>query len=298
MFNFIKKNFVLTFVIILGLLGGCLYLVYGTNLTRASAESTMILIEFEGMEGLENMTKQMYERDIPGVLIVDADFLQENCEGIKALQDLNIEIGGVYPAEPFWDMTYDQQREIMVRTKEVVESCTGNDMRIFASKYFAYTEDTVKIAEELGIEYVFARGTTGAKATIYQPNEYGVKIFSVSNVGSEKWGTGSLCDYSYWAREGTPEDFREELFNAVEEFSFVSPVSHTYLGGKQVSWNRIYLDFFDNANVNWMSIDNFHTDYIVLDFSDIPANKEVLYDEVTYTEDCDPNDPNNVCEVE
>ena len=84
----------------------------------------------------------------------------EHCEEIKALQDYDIEIAGSAPGAPFWDVGYDEQREIMIKTKEGIEACTGKKMRIFSSKYFAYTEDTIKIAEELGIEYVFARGTT------------------------------------------------------------------------------------------------------------------------------------------
>jgi hypothetical protein len=43
-----------------------------------------------------------------------------------------------------------------------------------------------------------------------------------------KWGTGSLCDYSYWAREGSPEEFGDELFAALE-YDKISPVSHTYI---------------------------------------------------------------------
>src|SRR5690606_14359994 len=142
-------------------------------------EATMLLIEFEEMGGLENITKQMHSRGIPGVLMVSVEFLNEHCEEVKALEDYNIEIAGSAPGAPFWDVSYDEQREIMIKTKEGIEACTGKKMRIFSSKYSAYTEDTIKIAEELGIEYVFARGITQARATIYKPTEYDVKIFSV-----------------------------------------------------------------------------------------------------------------------
>jgi hypothetical protein len=151
-------------------------------------------------------------------------------------------------------------------------------MRAFGSKYFAYDENTIKAAEELGIEYVFARGTTGAKATIYKPQEYDVKIFSVSNVSSEKWGTGSLCDYSYWAREGGADDFEEELFNSLD-YSKISPVSHTYLGGLKKSWNDAYINFVDSSDINWVDLDTFGSIDSTMEFSKIPQNREVQYTE-------------------
>jgi len=299
MLKFVKKHFVFFLVLAFVLFGLCGYFFFKGKEKESTpkTEATMLLIEFEEMGGLENMVNQMHTRDIPGVLMVSVEFLDEHCEEIKALQDYDIEIAGSAPGAPFWDVGYDEQREIMIKTKEGIEACTGKKMRIFSSKYFAYTEDTIKIAEELGIEYVFARGTTQARATIYKPTEYDVKIFSVSNVGSKNWGTGSLCDFSYWAREGTAADFRTELLNAIEEHPYISPVSHAYLGGNRVDWNEVYLELFDNPDVKWVSFDDFYTDYDKRDYDDIPVNMEVQYENVEYTEEeCNPNDPDNICQ--
>lgn len=295
MFKFVRKYFVFFLILAFTLLGTCTYFFFFKKKeSTPKTEATMLLIEFEETGGLENMLKQMDERNIPAVLMVSAEFLNEHCNEIKALQDkYDVEIAGTAPGEPFWDVDYEKQKEIMMETKKDIEACTGKKMRIFSSKYFAYTEDTIKIAEDLGIEYVFARGTTKARATIYKPTEYNIKIFSVSNVGSKNWGTGSLCDFSYWAREGTPEDFRTELLTAIEEYPYISPVSHAYLGGKRADWNEVYLELFDNPNVKWVSIDNFHTDYDQRDFKDIPVNMEVQYQNVEYTEE--DLDQSNVC---
>ncbi len=241
-------------------------------------KAMMLLIEFEGMDGLNNMANEMDKRDIPGMVMVDSKFINENCEALKKLQDKNIEIVGVYPQKPLWDITYDEQKQIMTDTKSAVERCTGKSMRVFASKYFAYDEDTIRVAEELSIEYVMARGTTKAKATIYKPEEYNVKIFSVSNVQSRSWGTGSLCDYSYWAREGTPEDFEKELFAATEHEK-LSPVSHTYIGGLKARWNNVYLKFFDEADLEWLDLDEFGKVDIEEPFAQIPQNREVQYEQ-------------------
>ncbi|MGA1840660.1 MAG: polysaccharide deacetylase family protein [bacterium] len=236
----------------------------------------MLLIEFEGVEGLNNFVYELQEREIPSLLIVSADFVAENCENIKKLQEYGVEIGGVCSQEPFWNKPYQEQFEAIKTTKEIIEACTGKPMRIIGSRYFAYDENTLQAAENLGVPYVLARGTTGARATIYKPEEYNVRIFSVSNVASPKWGTGSLCDYSYWAREGSPEDFGVELFDALK-YDKISPVSHTYLGGLKAAWNAQYIDFFDNTDVIWTDLDSFGEIDITQPFSEIPQNREVQY---------------------
>lgn len=238
----------------------------------------MLLIEFEGTEGLVNFVDNIKERDIPALLIVSPDFVIDNCNSIKTiLSSHDVEIAGLDASKPFWDVPYEQQLTIMQETRERIKACTGEDIRVFGSRYFAYNENTVKAAQELGIEYVLARGTTGAKATIYKPSEYDVKIFSVSNVDSQNWGTGSLCDYSYWAREGRPEDFQEELLGALK-YEKISPVSHTYIGGLKKSWNDVYLKFFDEADIEWVGLDEFGKVDISSSFAEIPDNREVQYD--------------------
>jgi hypothetical protein len=247
------------------------------DVVEEQTEAIMLLIEFEGTTGLENFAYEMKERDIPGLLVVKSFFVEENCEVLKKLQNNGIEIAGSCPEEPLWDVDYDTQYERIKTTKEEVEACTGQPMRVISSRYFAYDENTLKAAEELGIDYVLARGTTGAKSTIYKPTEYDVKIFSVSNVGSEKWGTGSLCDYSYWAREGTPEEFSQELFDAYNTYDKISPVSHTYLGGLKERWFDVYMNFFDNTDIKWLDLDDFGTVDTYASLDEIPVNREVQY---------------------
>lgn len=236
----------------------------------------MLLIEFEGMEGLSNFVYQLQDRKIPALLLVSSGFVAANCADVRTLQDYGVEVGGVYSQDTFWDVPYEIQWAAMKETKEIIEACTGRPMRVFGSRYFAYDENTVRAAVDLGIPYVLARGTTGAKATIYRPQEYNVKIFSVSNVASENWGTGSLCDYSYWAREGTAEQFGGELFKALEHDK-ISPVSHTYIGGMKAAWNAEYLAFFDSGKVRWQNLDTFGNVDMIMPFSQIPDNREVQY---------------------
>lgn len=241
-------------------------------------EALMLMIEFEGTEGLINFVNDIKERNIPGLLIVSAEFVENNCEVVNTLLEYHdIEIAGLDSSKAFWDVPYEEQLSVIKNSKEKIFECTGREIRVFGSRYFAYDENTVKAAQELGLEYVFARGTTEAKATIYKPNEYEVKIFSVSNVDSQNWGTGSLCDYSYWAREGTAADFEIELFGSLK-YEKISPVSHTYIGGLKNSWNDVYLKFFDESNISWLDLDSFGEIDTTLPFADIPTNREVQYE--------------------
>jgi hypothetical protein len=245
--------------------------------TTEKPKGLMLMIEFEDTVGLNNFVYQMHERGIPGLLSVNAEFVEENCEFVKGLQDYNIEVAGSAPGKPFWDIPYEEQYEIIKETKERIEACTGKDMRVIGSRYFAYDENTLKVADALDIPYVFARGTTGAKSTIYKADEYDAKIFSISNIDSPKWGTGSLCDYSYWAREGNPQDFKAELFNAFDKYDKVSPVSHTYLGGAIQRWNEPYMAMFDELDIEWVDLDEFGEVDVYSTFSEIPDNREVQY---------------------
>jgi hypothetical protein len=264
-------------------------------------EGLMLLIAFEDTVGLNNFVYQMNERNIPGVLMVNAEFVEQNCEFVKGLQQYDIEIAGVCPGEPFWDIPYEDQYESMETTKERIEACTGTDVRIIGSRYFAYDENTLKAADALGIPYVFARGTTGSKATIYKPEEYDVRIFSVSNIDSPKWGTGSLCDYSYWAREGNPQDFKDELYLAFQNYDKVSPVSHTYIGGSKARWNEVYVDMFDNIEVDWVTLEEFGKVDVYDSYENIPVNREVQYTtpkpEIPLDEEIGVNNPCAVIET-
>jgi len=268
-FNFVIMIILILFLIIYYSIGAWFSITHKTK-------GLMLLIEFEGMDSLNNFVSILEKRNIPALLVVSSDFVQKNCESIKALQEKNIEIGGTFSDYPLWDKSYDEQFNIINETKAEIENCTGKEMRVFGSKYFAYDENTVKAAEKLGVKFILARGTTGAKATIYQPEEYNVKIFSVSNVNSKKWGTGSLCDYSYWAREGSPEDFEKELFGALL-YNKISPVSHTYLSGIKKRWNEVYVQFFDIAKVKWQNLNEFGQVDEKMPFSEIPQNREVQY---------------------
>ena len=188
---------------------------------------------------------------------------------------LGFEFGGSYDEAPFWNESYDFQYDKMSRLKDKLEGITGKPMRSFSSKYSAYNEETLKIAEKLGIRYLFARGTAGAKAVVYKPREYDVRIISTSDVPLKDMGGGTLADGSFWSRGAGPEDFRKILFSLKEDK--ITLVAQAQLSGVKLYWWNVYQEFFDADPVNWETFEQFAADPLELPNAEIPMNTEVQY---------------------
>jgi len=176
--------------------------------------------------------------------------------------------------------------------KEGIEACTGVPIRIISSTYMASDATTIKVAHELGIPFVTARGTTDAKATVYQVEDYPeVKILSVSNIPKVQYKYGSLCDYSYYERNGTPDDMTEELMRAIEPLTLkekvrygshnkITPTTHTNIGGFLKPWMDMWVNFWDATKdeIEWVGLDEFMADADWnLPLWQIPVNKNNPY---------------------
>jgi len=176
-------------------------------------EGMFILLETGCVEGLKRWGDELQRRAIPAVISIYEHAIGNACSTIKNLSDRGFEVGGGYAGRPFWNEPYDYQYDQMRHVKDKIQVCTDRPMRVFNSAYFAYDKTTLEVADKLGVEYILARGTAGARAVTYQAEAYNAKIISVSNVPSKSTGTGSLCDYSLWARGEDPDDFRKILFS-------------------------------------------------------------------------------------
>lgn len=240
-------------------------------------KAMMLLIEFKNTEGLVNMVNDMKARNIKGLLMVNADFVDKNKDAIKeVLETGNVEIAASYDPKPYWEMTYDEQYATITDMITRIESALNVKVRIISSRYMASDENTVKIADKLGIEYITARGTTELATTVYKPEEYNVKIISVSNIDVPEFKYGSFCDYSFYERSGSPEDMEKEYKRAIQEEKFIG-VSHTYIGGYKERWNNMWHNFWDNYEVDWVDLDTLGTVDKVMPMWQIPINKNAPY---------------------
>jgi len=235
------------------------------------------VLDRKNERGLARWVEELEKRGIPGVILLDEYTVDNFPNLIRNISKQRFEIGGIFNEGPFWDENEDFQFEIMNRITDKVRLCTGKPLRLFGSKYFAYNDNTLKIAENLGIEYVPARGTAGAKAVVYKPEEFKITIISVSNVPSKELGTGSLCDESLRCRSETPEGFRDILFNITEDKIVL--VAQTHLSGVKLNWWNVYQQYFERDTVIWQSLDDFATDPLVLPITQIPINTRADYRE-------------------
>jgi hypothetical protein len=235
------------------------------------------VLDRKNERGLTHWAEELEKRGIPGVILLDGYTVDNHSDLVRDISKRGFEIGSIFNEFPFWNENDDVQFEIMNRITDRVRSCIKKPPRLFGSKYFAYNESTLKIAETLGIEYVPARGTAGAKAVVYKPEEYKTAILSVSNVPSKEWGTGSLCDESLRSRSETPEGFRHILFNINEEKMVL--VAQTHLSGVKLHWWNVYQEYFERDTVLWQSLDDFVADPLRLPIAQIPVNTRTDYRE-------------------
>ena len=241
----------------------------------------IMLLEFERIEGLRHWEQELNKRELNALVQVQHDIMKKYPDDFVRMAAEGYVIAGTDPEKPFWDMPYDDQLGRMRTVRDAVESITHKPMRVFGSRYFAYDENTLKAADALGIEYVLGRGTAGALATIYSPKEYKAKVISVSNVPFGEMGTGSLCDYSLWARGSTDKDFATMLDKVIAgRYANLILVSHAYIGGTYQGWWQAYESALGRPEIKWRPFDRWLASVKVnaMPLSEIPVNREVKYD--------------------
>lgn len=271
------------------LLAGAIVLMPGVQHSLAQApkmdrrtNGLIMLIEFEKIEGIRQWERQLDARGLTALVQAQHNVIAEYPKDFGRLALKGYPIAGLYADKAFWDVPYEEQLARMREVKDAIEKVTTvKSMRVFGSRYFAYDENTLRAADALGVEYVLARDTAGERATVYAPREYKAKIISVSNVPFAEMGTGSLCDYSLWARGSTDEDFA----NVVDKVLARRPsdmilVSHAYLGGTKAKWWRTYEKALASNGVQWRRFDDWvkTVEVVALPFREIPVNREVKYE--------------------
>lgn len=241
----------------------------------------IMLIEFEQIEGIRQWEQQLDRRKLTALVQAQHDLIARHPKDFARLALKGYPIAGLFAEKPFWDVPYKEQLARMREVKEAIErTIVHKTMRVFGSRYFAYDENTLRAADALGVEYVLARGTAAERAIVYAPREYKAKIISVSNVPFAEMGTGSLCDYSLWARGSTDADFANVVQNVLARRpSDVILVSHAYLGGTKAKWWRTYEAALQNSHVRWRRFDDWvkAVSQIDLPYDQIPVNREVKY---------------------
>lgn len=246
---------------------------------KKQTEGMLLITDRRNAGGLQHWLSELTVRNLPACVSVEKATADQAGNMVKDISARGFEVCGGYNDRPFWNEPYRFQHEEMRALKDSIESRTGKPMLVFGSKYFAYDENTLKAAESLGVKYIFARGPAGAKAVVYKPEEYDVRILAVSNVPASlpEMGTGSLCDHSLWCRGESPGSFKDILFSIKEDKIII--VAQTHLSGVKLHWWNAYRDLLDANIIHWNSLEDFACDPEVLPNSQIPINTEVKYTE-------------------
>ncbi|MBN2060994.1 MAG: hypothetical protein JW882_11335 [Deltaproteobacteria bacterium] len=256
-----------------------------------------LLIDRKSDEGLSRWVEELYNRKMPALIMADGHTVNKNPDLIKSISDRYFDVGCIYNDGPFWshiheDMItwlpqwvhiekphlkepYEVQYEIMTQINEKITPLIGGIMRAFSGKYFSYNQNTQEIADLLKIPFILARGTAGARAVFYKPEEYRAAIISVSNVPSQQLGTGSLCDESLKARGEKPDGLRKLLFSL--EVDRVILVAQSHISGLMQEWWDVYMDYFDQVDVQWHTLNDFVTIPPAIPNEEIPMNFRVDY---------------------
>jgi len=265
------------FLLAVGAIVGSKYMCKNQESEKVKPKGMMLLIEFNNTDGLANMVNDMRERNIKGLLMVNADFIKKNAGELKEILKTGVvELCPSYDPEPFWGMPYEKQYTIIKEMLENSKEYLGVTPRAISSRYMASDETTLKVADELGIEYITARGTTELATTIYKPEEYNVKIISVSNIDVPEFKYGSFCDYSFYERGGEPEDMEEQFKRAIQNEKIMA-TSHTYIGGFKERWNDMWHRLWDNYGVEWVDLDTLGTVDKTMPTWQIPVNRNAPY---------------------
>lgn len=240
----------------------------------------IMLLEFEKIQGIRHWEAELDRRGLTALIQAQYDVLAKYPNDFARLAAKGYVVAGTYSEKAFWDVPYDEQLAHMRQVKEAVEKITHRPMSVFGSRYFAYDDNTLRAADALGVEYVLGRGTAGARAVVYAPLEYKAKIISVSNVPFKEMGSGSLCDYSLWARGSSDEDFAKAVDAVIASRpSDMILVSHAYLGGTKIKWWRTYESALARNEVTWRGFNDWTRAVTVVQLpnAQIPVNREVKY---------------------
>jgi hypothetical protein len=253
----------------------------GETPAQAPTNGLIMLIEFERIEGIRHWESELDKRGLNALVQASPEILNKYQDDFVRLAGKGYMVAGNYSEKPFWDVPYDVQFARMREAKEAVERITHKQMRVFGSRYFAYDENTLRAADALGIDYVLGRGTAGALATIYAPREYKARVISVSNVPFADMGTGSLCDYSLWARGSTGKDFAVVVDKVLaSKLPDLILVSHAYIGGMYKEGWQVYEAALANTGVKWRLFADWVSSVKVnaMPLAQVPVNREVKYD--------------------
>ncbi|MDD4122920.1 MAG: hypothetical protein PHO23_01525 [Candidatus Pacebacteria bacterium] len=162
-----------------------------------------------------------------------------------------------YSEQDFWGMSYNDQLDIMTKTKQVFNNLLEIDLDVFATENFSYDINTLNIAQDLNIDYLLKRGTTSEESTVYNLTDFDVKLISLSNVKDSHLNSTPISDHALHIRGADIVEWEKHINNSItKKAKAISIISDSYLGGtKKIYW-KVYRLLL---NSNHIDINDFDT---------------------------------------
>jgi hypothetical protein len=256
-----------------------------TKYQKPNANVLLVLEANEPMDGLMHWQIELDNKFKTATVLVSKELAEKYPDFFINMHGRGYTLVG-YSTQDFWQKSYEDQLQIIKETKDVFNNILEIEMNIFATKNFSYNTDTLKIAQDLNIEYIFARGTTKEKATIYDVQDYDVKLISLSNVKDSNLNSTPISDYDLHIRGADIVEWEKHINDSItKNAKSISIISNSYLGGtKKAYWDIYWLLLRSNhVDINdfetWVS----KTKKVSLKNIEIPINKENSFKEVYYT---------------
>jgi len=234
---------------------------------------SMQITETSNPAAFERVISELEARGIRCTILVDAGFVEQNCERIKALADDGFEIMAFArpqaPADETVTMSmlsYEDQETLITEVKAAIENCLGQSITGFRCYRFDQNEDTYAIVDLLGFQFNlgFVAQTVSSfpghmQDTLpYQSPGYGfwaVPMHSVYVNG--RWA--AFCDMPFRSLDATEWEslLKSELDRMILLQQPLLVEFHPYFSGVDEGRFEAFVNFLDYAmgqNAEFMTV--------------------------------------------
>lgn len=245
----------------------------------ARIEAIYIVIENGDLRGLKYCGDDLKRRRLPAVVTIGEAGIDKNPGLVTELAGIGLEISGKIGPEFMGNEPFESQLAEARRVQDKIRRYTNKPMRCITGRHFGHNDATIRVAHELGLDYVLIRGNSGSKAMVYKAREFAPRIVALSMTSAKGAGVGTVCEHIPWATGQTPDDFKRLLFGLKEKKVTVG--IHTSLGGVKLRWWNVYQDFFNADAMPWKSLEEFAADPVVAPYAQVPRDTEITYSKPT-----------------
>jgi len=277
-FRTYRKVFITGTLLVCGLIYGCdLSSAFLWPFVLPNNEFTplisMQITETSNPVAFERVISELEAREIRCTILVDADFVERNCERIKTLADDGFEIMAfVRPEATAGEivtmsmLSYEDQETLITEVKTAIENCLGQNITGFRCYRFDQNEDTYVIVDSLGFQFNlgFVAQTYSSlpghqqDSLSYRVSDYGFWAVPMHSVyANGRWA--AFCDMPFSSLGATEWEslLKSELDRMTSLQHPLLVEFHPYFSGADEGRFEAFVKFLDYAvgqNARFMTV--------------------------------------------